>query len=80
MPELTLIQGELQTQTMTAIWQLGGGTVEQVRSGPPTGWPSSSCKSGVCEKPAPVGASCARSRGERKWKPWRASGGVGTPS
>jgi predicted transcriptional regulator len=30
--ELTPIQGDLQTQAMSALWRLGAGTVEQVRS------------------------------------------------
>ncbi len=30
--ELTPIQGDLQTQVMSALWRLGAGTVEQVRS------------------------------------------------
>ena len=29
--EPTPIQGELQAQVMTALWRLGGGTVDQVR-------------------------------------------------
>jgi len=32
MPDLRPIQGELQTQIMAALWRLGSGTVEQVRS------------------------------------------------
>jgi predicted transcriptional regulator len=32
MPEDTRISGELQTQLMAALWRLGSGTVEQVRS------------------------------------------------
>ena len=32
MPEDTRISGELQTQLMAALWRLGAGTVEQVRS------------------------------------------------
>ena len=30
-PDVTPIQGELQTQVMAALWRLGAGTVEQVR-------------------------------------------------
>jgi predicted transcriptional regulator len=30
--EVTPIQGDLQAQAMTALWRLGEGTVEQVRS------------------------------------------------
>jgi predicted transcriptional regulator len=30
--ELTPITGDLQAQTMSALWRLGSGTVEQVRS------------------------------------------------
>jgi predicted transcriptional regulator len=30
--ELTPIQGDLQSQAMSALWRLGAGTVEQVRS------------------------------------------------
>ena len=32
MDELTPIQGDLQSQAMSALWRLGAGTVEQVRS------------------------------------------------
>jgi predicted transcriptional regulator len=32
MAEITPITGELQQQVMAAVWRLGGGTVEQVRS------------------------------------------------
>ena len=32
MPDDNRISGELQTQLMTALWRLGAGTVEQVRS------------------------------------------------
>ena len=32
MAELKPLQGELQTQVMAALWRLGSGTVEQVRS------------------------------------------------
>ena len=32
MPDMTPIQGELQGQVMAALWRLGAGTVEQVRS------------------------------------------------
>ncbi len=32
MADVTPIQGELQTQVMAALWRLGTGTVEQVRS------------------------------------------------
>ena len=32
MPEVTPIHGELQAQVMSALWRLGEGTVEQVRS------------------------------------------------
>ena len=32
MPDMTPIQGELQGQVMAALWRLGSGTVEQVRS------------------------------------------------
>ncbi len=32
MPEDSRISGELQTQLMAALWRLGAGTVEQVRS------------------------------------------------
>ena len=35
MPDLAPIQGELQTQIMTALWRLESGTVEQVRSALP---------------------------------------------
>ena len=31
-PDVTPIQGELQTQVMAAVWRLGVGTVEQIRS------------------------------------------------
>jgi len=34
--DIAPIQGELQAQIMTAVWRLGGGTVEQVRSELPT--------------------------------------------
>jgi predicted transcriptional regulator len=34
-PDVTPIQGELQTQVMAALWRLGAGTVEQVRSALP---------------------------------------------
>jgi predicted transcriptional regulator len=34
--DVTPIQGELQTQVMAALWRLGSGTVEQVRSELPT--------------------------------------------
>jgi predicted transcriptional regulator len=33
--DVTPIQGELQTQVMYAVWRLGGGTVEQIRSALP---------------------------------------------
>ena len=33
--DLTPIQGELQAQVMAALWRLGAGTVEQVRSALP---------------------------------------------
>jgi predicted transcriptional regulator len=33
--ELTPVQGELQVQIMAALWRLGSGTVEQVRSALP---------------------------------------------
>ena len=33
--ELTPIQGELQAQIMSALWRLGSGTVDQVRSALP---------------------------------------------
>lgn len=36
MPDLTVIQGELQTQIMAALWRLETGTVEQVRSALPS--------------------------------------------
>ena len=32
MPQVTPIHGELQGQVMSALWRLGEGTVEQVRS------------------------------------------------
>jgi predicted transcriptional regulator len=35
MPEMTPFTGELQTQVMSALWRLGSGTVEQVRSALP---------------------------------------------
>lgn len=35
MADLTPITGELQTQIMSAVWRLGSGTVEQVRSALP---------------------------------------------
>jgi predicted transcriptional regulator len=35
MADLTPLTGELQTQVMSALWRLGGGTVEQVRSALP---------------------------------------------
>ena len=35
MTEVTPLQGELQTQIMTAIWRLQDGTVEQVRQALP---------------------------------------------
>ena len=35
MPEVTPLTGELQTQIMSALWRLGGGTVEQVRGALP---------------------------------------------
>ena len=35
MKDLTPIQGELQAQAMAALWRLGAGTVEQVRSALP---------------------------------------------
>ena len=35
MGNVTPFTGELQTQIMTALWRLGGGTVEQVRSALP---------------------------------------------
>jgi predicted transcriptional regulator len=35
MAEVTPFTGELQTQIMSALWRLGGGTVEQVRSALP---------------------------------------------
>ena len=35
MADLTPFTGELQTQVMSALWRLGSGTVEQVRSGLP---------------------------------------------
>lgn len=31
MPDMAPITGELQLQVMSAVWRLGGGTVEQVR-------------------------------------------------
>ena len=34
-PDVTPIQGELQTQVMTAVWRLNGGTVEQIRGALP---------------------------------------------
>jgi predicted transcriptional regulator len=34
-PDVTPITGELQTQIMAAIWRLGGGTVEHVRTALP---------------------------------------------
>jgi predicted transcriptional regulator len=34
-PEDGSIQGELQVQVMAAMWRLGSGTVEQVRSALP---------------------------------------------
>ena len=37
MSEVTPLQGELQTQIMAAMWQLGDGTVEQVRQALPPG-------------------------------------------
>ena len=36
MPDLTPIQGELQTQIMAALWRLETGTVEQVRRALPS--------------------------------------------
>jgi predicted transcriptional regulator len=33
---MTPLQGELQTQVMSALWRLGEGTVEQVRSALPS--------------------------------------------
>ena len=36
MPDLTPIQGELQTQIMAALWRLEAGTVEQVRGALPS--------------------------------------------
>lgn len=33
---MTPLQGELQTQVMSALWRLGSGTVEQVRSALPS--------------------------------------------
>ena len=35
-PDVTPLQGELQTQVMSALWRLGSGTVEQVRSALPS--------------------------------------------
>lgn len=35
MAEVTPFTGELQTQIMSAVWRLGSGTVEQVRSALP---------------------------------------------
>ena len=35
MPDLTPIQGELQTQIMSALWRIGSGTVEDVRAALP---------------------------------------------
>jgi predicted transcriptional regulator len=35
MADLTPFTGELQAQVMSALWRLGGGTVEQVRSALP---------------------------------------------
>ena len=35
MADVTPFTGELQTQIMSAMWRLGGGTVEQVRSALP---------------------------------------------
>jgi len=35
MAEVTPITGELQTQVMSALWRLGSGTVEQVRTALP---------------------------------------------
>jgi predicted transcriptional regulator len=35
MADVTPLTGELQTQIMSAVWRLGGGTVEQVRSALP---------------------------------------------
>ena len=35
MPELQPLQGELQAQVMAAVWRIGSGTVEQVRSALP---------------------------------------------
>ena len=35
MADVTPITGELQTQIMSAVWRLGSGTVEQVRSALP---------------------------------------------
>jgi predicted transcriptional regulator len=32
MPDVTPIHGELQAQVLAALWRLGSGTVEQVRS------------------------------------------------
>lgn len=35
MPDVTPFTGELQTQVMSALWRLGSGTVEEVRSALP---------------------------------------------
>lgn len=35
MPEVTPVHGEVQAQVMAALWRLGEGTVEQVRSALP---------------------------------------------
>lgn len=35
MPEPQIIQGELQAQIMAALWRIGSGTVEQVRTALP---------------------------------------------
>jgi predicted transcriptional regulator len=35
MADVTPISGELQTQIMSVVWRLGGGTVEHVRAGLP---------------------------------------------
>ena len=35
MPDVTPFTGELQSQIMSALWRLGNGTVEQVRSALP---------------------------------------------
>lgn len=36
MPDVTPLQGELQSQVMAALWRLESGTVEQVRSALPS--------------------------------------------